>query len=84
MGKLEETQAIIKIIGNTTLSAIGYVPEGGRAWSAGTFILMRTNIDAIAPFTVIGSAQPMQMSAGGGLSRKYLPIIVMLILVQSR
>jgi len=65
MGKLEETQAIIKIIGNTTLSVIGYVPEGGRAWSAGTFILMRTNIDAIAPFTVIGSAQPMQMSAEG-------------------
>jgi len=26
---------------------------------------MRTNIDAIAPFTVIGSAQAMQMSAEG-------------------
>jgi hypothetical protein len=26
---------------------------------------MKTNIDAIAPFTVFGSAQPMQMSAEG-------------------
>jgi membrane-bound serine protease (ClpP class) len=64
-GGLEETQAIIKRIGNTTVPVIGYVPEGGKAWSAGTFILMGTDIAAMAPFTVIGSAQPVQISAEG-------------------
>ncbi len=64
-GGLEETQAIIKRIGNTRVPVIGYVPEGGKAWSAGTFILMGTDIAAMAPFTVIGSAQPVQISAEG-------------------
>ena len=41
------------------------MPEGGKAWSAGTFILMGTDIAAMAPFTVIGSAQPVQISAEG-------------------
>ncbi|MDQ1275698.1 MAG: hypothetical protein QG610_1273 [Euryarchaeota archaeon] len=64
-GGLEETQIIIKAIENTTVPVIGYVPESGKAWSAGTLILMGTDIAAMAPFTVIGSAQPVQMSAEG-------------------
>lgn len=64
-GGLEETQIIIKSIENTTVPVIGYVPESGKAWSAGTLILMGTDIAAMAPFTVIGSAQPVQVSAEG-------------------
>lgn len=64
-GGLEETQVIIKEIENTSVPVIGYVPESGKAWSAGTLILMGTDIAAMAPFTVIGSAQPVQMSAEG-------------------
>ena len=64
-GGLVETQTIIRIIENTTVPVIGYVPEGGKAWSAGTLILMGTDIAAMAPFTVIGSAQPVQISAEG-------------------
>ncbi len=64
-GGLEETQIIIKAIENTTVPVLGYVPESGKAWSAGTLILMGTDIAAMAPFTVIGSAQPVQMSAEG-------------------
>lgn len=64
-GGLEETQAIIKRIGTTTVPVIGYVPEGGKAWSAGTFIMMGTDIAAMAPFTVIGSAQPVKISSEG-------------------
>ncbi|AAM04348.1 TPA: nodulation protein NfeD [Methanosarcina acetivorans] len=64
-GGLEETQIIIKAIENTTMPVIGYVPESGKAWSAGTLILMGTDIAAMAPFTVIGSAQPVQVSAEG-------------------
>jgi len=64
-GGLEETQAIIENIGNTTVPVIGYVPEGGKACSAGTLILLGTDIAAMAPFTVIGSAQPVQITAQG-------------------
>lgn len=64
-GGLDETQIIIKAIENSTVPVIGYVPESGKAWSAGTLILMGTDIAAMAPFTVIGSAQPVQMSAEG-------------------
>jgi membrane-bound serine protease (ClpP class) len=64
-GGLEETQNIIEDIGNSTIPVIGYVPDGGKAWSAGTLILLGTDIAAMAPFTVIGSAQPVQISAEG-------------------
>jgi len=64
-GGLEETQIIIKAIENTTVPVIGYVPESGKAWSAGTLILMGTDIAAMAPYTVIGSAQPVKVSAEG-------------------
>lgn len=64
-GGLDETQIIIKDIENTTIPIIGYVPESGKAWSAGTLILMGTDIAAMAPFTVMGSAQPVQISAEG-------------------
>ena len=60
-GGLDETQVIIRTIENTSVPVIGFVPEGGKAWSAGTLILMGTDIAAMAPFTVIGSAQPVQM-----------------------
>ncbi len=64
-GGLDETQRIISAIENTSVPVIGYVPESGKAWSAGTLILMGTDIAAMAPFTVIGSAQPVQISAEG-------------------
>lgn len=64
-GGLDETQTIISAIENASVPVIGYVPESGRAWSAGTLILMGTDIAAMAPFTVIGSAQPVQMSVEG-------------------
>lgn len=48
-GGLEETQIIIKAIENTTVPVIGFVPESGKAWSAGTLILMGTDIAAMAP-----------------------------------
>lgn len=64
-GGLTETQAVIENMGNTTIPVIGYVPEGGKAWSAGTLILLGTDIAAMAPFTVIGSAQPVQVTAEG-------------------
>jgi membrane-bound serine protease (ClpP class) len=65
-GGLEETLKIIELIEQSDVPVIGYVyPEGAKSWSAGTLILISTDIAAMAPFTIIGSAQPVEMSAGG-------------------
>ncbi len=66
-GGLTETTAILKQIEETKLPVIGYVyPEGAAAWSAGTIILISTDVAAMAPHTIIGSAQPVQLSPTGG------------------
>nr|WP_318531546.1 nodulation protein NfeD [Methanohalophilus profundi] len=66
-GGLQETLNIIESIDASPVPVIGYVyPEGTKAWSAGTLILISTDIAAMAPFTVIGSAQPVQASPAGG------------------
>ncbi|HJH31545.1 MAG TPA: nodulation protein NfeD [Methanosarcinaceae archaeon] len=65
-GGLDETFSIIESIDQTEVPVIGYVyPEGVKAWSAGTLILISTDIAAMAPHTIIGSAQPVEMSATG-------------------
>ncbi|WP_406660249.1 nodulation protein NfeD [Methanolobus sp. ZRKC3] len=65
-GGLDETLKIIEQIAQTDVPVIGYVyPEGTKAWSAGTLILISTDVAAMAPFTIIGSAQPVTLSAGG-------------------
>ncbi|HEY7659483.1 MAG TPA: nodulation protein NfeD [Actinomycetota bacterium] len=55
----EITQAIL----NANVPVIGYVsPQGARAASAGTFILLSTHIAAMAPATNVGAAQPVGLS----------------------
>ena len=66
-GGLTETTEILKQIVETKLPVIGYVyPEGATAWSAGTIILISSDVAAMAPHTIIGSAQPVQLSPTGG------------------
>lgn len=65
-GSLDSTFEIIDLIEASKVPVIGYVaPEGARAWSAGTYILISTDIAAMAPHTVIGSAQPVSLSPFG-------------------
>lgn len=53
------TQAIL----NAKVPVIGYVsPQGARAASAGTFILLSTHVAAMAPATNVGAAQPVGLS----------------------
>ncbi len=65
-GGLDETFSIIGRIETTDIPVIGFVyPQGAAAWSAGTLILISTDIAAMAPSTVIGSMQPVQVSGEG-------------------
>lgn len=55
----EITQAIL----NAGVPVIGYVsPQGARAASAGTFILLSAHVAAMAPATNVGAAQPVGLS----------------------
>lgn len=59
-GGVDETIEIIKLIDRSKTPVISYVyPKGATAWSAGTIILISSHVAAMAPGTVIGSAQPV-------------------------
>lgn len=65
-GGLQETFDIWELIQNSNKPFIGYVyPQGSAAWSAGTFILIGTHIASMAENTIIGSAQPVEISFEG-------------------
>ncbi len=65
-GGLSETKEITSLIERTSLPVIGYVyPSGATAWSAGTIILLSSDIAAMVPGTIIGSAQPVQIGPTG-------------------
>ncbi|MCX8205085.1 MAG: nodulation protein NfeD [Candidatus Nezhaarchaeota archaeon] len=62
-GSLEATKAIVESLLNSKVPVIAYVyPKGATAWSAGSLILLASNIAAMTPGTVIGSAQPVAYS----------------------
>jgi membrane-bound serine protease (ClpP class) len=65
-GGLEQTFEIASIINNSEIPFVGYVyPQGSASWSAGTFILMSSHVAAMADFTIIGSAQPVEITVEG-------------------
>ncbi len=65
-GGLAETYEILKLMEESEVPVIGYVyPSGAAAWSAGTLILIGSDVAAMAPHCIIGSAQPVQLSPLG-------------------
>ncbi len=65
-GGLDQTFRIEELIAESSIPVASYVyPEGASAWSAGTFILMSTHVAAMSKFSVIGSCQPVQVTATG-------------------
>lgn len=65
-GGLQETFDIANLINKSEIPFVGFVyPQGSYAWSAGTFILMSTHSAAMSDNTVIGSCQPVEVTATG-------------------
>jgi membrane-bound serine protease (ClpP class) len=59
-GSADSTFRIVELMQSSPAPIIGYVyPAGRQALSAGTFILMASDLAAMAPFSTIGSAQPV-------------------------
>ncbi len=66
-GGLAETVAIAEMFNNARdVPILGWVgPVGAHAWSAGTILLVSTDLAAMAPGTTIGSVQPVEIGPGG-------------------
>jgi len=65
-GGLDETQQIQRMFLATPIPILGWVaPSGVSAWSAGTILLESSDLAAMAPFTTIGSVQPVGITPGG-------------------
>lgn len=74
-GSLDATQEIIRTESNAEgLPVVAYVtPRGARAASAGTFVVMGSDLAAMAPQTRLGAAHPVRSSGAdieGSLGEK--------------
>ena len=73
-GDIESMRAIVGRIEQATVPVLTFVtPPGGRAASAGTFVVMAGHIAAMAPSTSIGAATPVTATGEdveGALGRK--------------
>ena len=74
-GSLDATERIVRAASNAEgLAVVAYVtPRGARAASAGTFIVMGSDVAAMAPQTRLGAAHPVRSTGediGGELGEK--------------
>jgi membrane-bound serine protease (ClpP class) len=56
---------IVQSIVEARIPVVVYVPDGGRAASAGVFITMAAHVAAMAPYTAIGAASPVSIGPEG-------------------
>jgi len=61
-GYLKPTQDIVYAIINTRANVTVFIPPGGFAYSAGAYIGISADILAMAPGSVIGSAEPRDLA----------------------
>lgn len=64
-GLYDDTREIVKAMLNSKVVTVAYVyPSGARAASAGSFILLASNIAAMSPGTSVGAAHPVLSGFG--------------------
>lgn len=69
-GLLDSTEKIINKFYGSKVPIVVYVsPAPGHAASAGTFITMAADIAAMAPYTRIGAAHPVEIGATGNVEK---------------
>jgi membrane-bound serine protease (ClpP class) len=62
-GLLDAALNIVSLFETANVVTVGYVyPTGSYAWSGGTLVLLSTTVAAMAPGTVIGSCQPVEIN----------------------
>lgn len=70
-GMANSMDNIIEAIENSKVPVVIYVaPAGAQAFSAGTYILMSSDIAAMAPSTTIGACQPRIINPATGLPQE--------------
>ena len=66
-GLVSSTRQITQAILNAQVPVLGYVtPSGARAASAGSFVLLSTDVAAMAPGTNVGAATPVGIDGAVG------------------
>jgi len=66
-GAMDATKKIVELFLNAKTPVVCYVsPYGATAWSAGALTLLSSHVAAMAPGTVIGSAQPVRYDPARG------------------
>ena len=60
-GLVDATRAMVRAILVAEVPVVVYVPQGGRAASAGLFIALAGHVAAMGPGSNIGAAHPVQM-----------------------
>lgn len=70
-GLLDSTREIVQAMLNSPLPIIVYTaPQGARATSAGVFIMMASDVAAMAPGTHIGAAHPVALGGSAPAPKK--------------
>jgi membrane-bound serine protease (ClpP class) len=65
-GLLDATRDIIQSMLNAPVPVVFFVgPRGARATSAGVFLMMASDVAAMAPETHLGAAHPVSLGGGG-------------------
>lgn len=63
-GLWEATESIVRLIDESPVPVISFVPMGKPALSAGTIILLSSHLTAMAPMSIIGACQPRAFFSG--------------------
>jgi len=78
-GTVDAVKAIMGKFANSPIPVCTWIPFGGAAWSGGTYLIMASQIAAMASGSVIGSCQPVGNDGQPITDSKYINALVALM-----